>query len=336
VFLVLAAAASACGSPTDAKTARHLTIEGGPAMVAGGELVPFNVETLEREFQFNVTPLSSGVVHGLYYSCPDCEAFDGQRVPKPAFSRTARWDVQLPTGVISAVASTSAASVTVQNHFAFDPIRPAAGVTGSITALFISSSGSDTLGRLTIDGTTHSLPPGSSLSMQVPLTGLLRPFSVQFTYASPAGDSVTMSGDQSISLAAAVNFLRAASMEVRVTGRPITATAALDLTNLEGITPEQLDSAHVLVTMKNTFAVSGPWLITLAATGTNVSRSFPFASGSSNELFIRLDGAEAVRLAGRSVTLSIIGSVTASDPITVTPSTPVTVASTQFTLFATQ
>lgn len=333
-ILAFVAVASGCSSPTDAGTPREWTIVGGQATVAVAALLPAGVTIEGQEFWFAPTPRSTGVGHGLYYSCPACENLDGQRVLKPGFTRVARLGLRLPDGLVSAGTTSGAAVVTIENHFDFDPIRPAAGVTGSITALFLRSGLSDTLGRLVIDGTTHSLPPGTSFSGFVPLAGgQLSTFDVEFSYISPAGDSVTMSENQWILLRASLDRFRAPSAEFRVSDRPVSATAELDLSELHGLRAEQLDSVKVRVRTESPFALTGATEVMIAAGANVISRSFPHQSAASGDLIIRLDRSELTRLVGGKVMLSIIGPVSTNQPVTVRPATPAAIASTQVSFF---
>src|SRR5207245_5591405 len=116
--------------------------------------------------------------------CTLCPALNGQTVPKPAFTGTGSGSASLPSGVSSAALSGDTMTVTIQNGFNFDPIRPASPVTAANAGTFTitATSGSTTIGSATLNGTSASIPAGSATTVKVPLSGSVSACCIQVTF----------------------------------------------------------------------------------------------------------------------------------------------------------
>ena len=99
--------------------------------ISVAELLPSNVAIAGGDFVLSVDPVPlPQTLGGL---CGPCAAVDGFTVPKPAFNFVYQSGGTLPADVVSAALVSGSVSLALQNGLGFDPIRPATGVTGTMT-----------------------------------------------------------------------------------------------------------------------------------------------------------------------------------------------------------
>lgn len=329
-------AIAACGSPTEAGPAQRWSLAGTTATAPSSVFVSDGVGIDSSGTAFTVLAHHSNQVDDitlrLFDFCDACAAADQQRIPKPAFTAGQGLRHWLP--VNSAVITGGRGEPVIKNYLAFDPLRPAPGVVGAVTAVFFDRVSGDTLGSRTVRGDTHSLPPGSVLNLWVPLRGgVVRELGASVTLTSPAGDSVTMDQGQSLEVLASVWDLRAAMIDVAVPVRLVTATGAMDLTGaVQELGAKQIDSAHVRVRIESPFTMTAAATVTFRTGTTTITRAGGLASPGAEEKTVRLSGAEARSLLGQFTTFSVEGYVTAPSLI-LKPGEPVPVASVVMDVF---
>lgn len=331
-------AIAACGSPTESGPVQRWSLAGATATAPISVFVSDGVGTDSTGAAFTILAFPSHQVDDitlrLFDFCDACAAADQQRIPKPAFTAGLGVRQWLPVGLRSAVITGGRGTVGITNYLGFDPLRPAPGTVGAVTAVYFDPVGGDTLGSRTVSGDTHSLPPGSGLSFWVPIhAGVVRELRASVTLTSPTGDSVTMDPGQSLEVLASVWDLRAAMIDVEVPIRLVTATGAMDLTDaVQELGAKQIDSAHVRVRIASPFTMTAAATLTFRAGTTTFTRAGGLAAPGAEEKLVRLSGSEARSLLGKVTTFSVTGYVTAPSLI-LTPGEPVPVASAVMDVF---
>lgn len=211
-------------------------------------------------FQANVNAVT--LTRTLAQDCPQCVT--GFSAPKPNYSATATSNATfLPTGMTSATLVADTVYVTMVNRYQFDPINPGAGGTGTMT--FTVTSGSSTLGTLTLSGPTNTIPPnGATTTAKIPVAGTVSSagVSLRVDVTSPQGATITLTNT------ANQQFTYTVRAGATAQG-PITASSAsLSLTNQQ-VRPsptdfsfqfgsaDRADSALVFLTITNPISVSG-------------------------------------------------------------------------------
>lgn len=323
-------AAGACSFPTDAPILeQRWNVPVQSTTIGVAELLPGNVSVSGNAFTITVAA-PAPITRTLYQDCPACAAANGATIPKPAFTASTATTTSVPSDIAGATLTGGLLTIQVRNGYAFDPLRPAAGANGSLTVRV--TNGSTTLGATTVSGATHSLAPGATLGITVPLSGAItgaQPVTVTVEVSSPAGDPVTMTANQSITVTPSITGLTVASAQVRVNARRVTTETELDLSDIDEELADAVDSAWVRLSITNPFAVSGTLAVTFEAPGEqSLTRDVQLvASTTANEQVVRLSGDELRRFIGHEVTLTIAGDVSATAPVTVTPAQAVAVAS---------
>jgi hypothetical protein len=330
VSCALAGLAAACAFPTDAPIfEQHWNVPGESTTIGVGEMLPSTVSVDNGAFAVAIDA-PAPVTRTLYQDCAACAASDGQTIAKPAFTAVATSTTSLPTDVAGALLSASAVSVTIRNEYAFDPLRPAAGVTGTLTLRV--TNGATVLGTTTVTGATSALAPDGTLTVDVPITGAVsraNPITVQVELESPVGDPATMTAAQRILVSPVVAGVRASSAAVEITDQVVSTTSEVDLSDIDEAITQRLDSAAIRLTLTNPFEVAGTLTATLEAPGqAPLARTIELgANATGSTQFLRYTASEIRTFFGHTVTLRVSGPVGAAAPVAVSPTEAVSVAS---------
>jgi len=325
-----ALAAGACAFPTEAPIVeQRWNVPAKSTEISVAELLPASVGIQGNEFTIAVDA-PAVVTRTLYQDCADCAAGDGTTIAKPTFTAVASSSTNLPSDVASATLTGGAVTVAIRNDYAFDPLRPATGVTGTITLRV--SNGATVLGTATANGVLNSLPTGGTLNLAVPLIGAVQsglPITVRVEISSPAGDPVHMSSTQRIVVTPTVIGVRTGAAAVRVVNRHVATTSEIDLSDVDDAITQRLDSAAIRLSLTNPFAVAGTLTATLEAPGmAPLTRPVALtANASSSEQVLRYTAEQIRPYFGHKVTLRVQGNVNAGTPVTVTPAQAVAIAS---------
>lgn len=343
--VVLAAAlAAACDIPTSIPNwDMTWDFPATSAKIPVASFLPNNVSLTPNgaAFQTNVNTVT--LTRTLAQDCPQCTA--GVSTPKPSYTATATSNATfLPAGVTSAILVGDTVFITMVNRYQFDPINPGAGAAGTMT--FTVTSGSTTLGTLTLSGPTNTIPPnGATTTAKIPISGTVTSAGVGFTVnvTSPQGSTITLTNT------GAQQFTYTAHVGNSAQGQVAASSANLSLTNqqvrsnqnqsdfsFDFGSADRADSALVFVTIANPFNLSGNLNVNFLGCGdgngnffdscptfiTLVSRSVPLAAGTTTTtLKFGTPGAKALLNAKQ---ISFGGAV--SGTATVTPSQVVTVS----------
>ena len=329
-LLVPALALVACDIPASAP--RWQTTWNVPAdstKIGVGELLPTGV-TLSPSadaFQVAVSPVT--VTRRLGDDCSQCALANGTTVPKPAFTASATDTTALPAELAAATLVGDTLTLQVNNGFDFDPIRPAAGTYGTLTLTV--KNGTTTIGTLSVSGSTSALPAGAITTFRTPLTGTVvggAGIRVSLTVVSPAGDPVLMDANETISATASVGTFSVSQATVTVSSQSITSSAkSIDLTDISSDVANRVQGGALDLTITNPFGVAGPVTLRLTPNGgAAVVKCFSLAAGPSSTSSVAFTGAELQSLLGRSVDMSLTGTVSApSGTVTITPTQAVSV-----------
>jgi hypothetical protein len=263
IVVLAAVLAAACDVPTSIPNwDMTWDFPADGAKVSVNSFLPNGVTLTPNGAAFQATVNTVTLTRTLAQDCPQCVS--GFSAPKPNYSATATSNATfLPTGMTSATLVADTLFVTMVNRYQFDPINPGAGATGTMT--FTVTSGSSTLGTLTLSGPTNTIPPnGATTTAKIPVSGTVSSAgaSLRVDVTSPQGSTITLSNT------ANQQFTYTAHAGATAQG-PITASSAsLSLTNQQ-VRPspsdfsfkfgsaDRADSAVVFLTITNPFSVSG-------------------------------------------------------------------------------
>jgi hypothetical protein len=320
---VLAASFAACDFlPTDLPHWNTLWIfPGQSTSVTVAELLPdgITVTPAGDAFEMSLQPVTFG--RSLAEICPPCTLLHGAVVPKPAFDETFGDAITLPTDAVSAELTGGLIRITLTHNFGFDPLRPSATARGFI--VISARSGTTTLARDSISGTTTALPSNTPVSrtLQLAPANISAPIEVSIRIVSPAGDPVQINANARFDVTASAQQVRVGSARVRVGNRTISAAPVdLDLADFDEEVAERVKEGALHLDITNPFEVSGTFRLSITAPGVDIRRNIELTPGETTQR-IALSGAELRSLLGQSG-VTFQGSGTVSSPpggVTVRP-----------------
>jgi len=286
------------------------------------QLLPATVSAVADGSAFQVAVAPTTLARSLGQLCSACGAFSGQNVPKPAFTATLADTLDLPASVSSAGLVGGTVSVAITNGFSFDPLRPSATARGSLTVTL--TSGTTTVGTLTISGTDTALPAGTTLTRDVALSngtvtgGLV----ATLTLTSPAGDVVRVDPSQSFSVTVTPQPIRVTSVSVVVSQKTVSVQeATLDLSDVDQALIDRVHGGTLVVTVDNPYTVAGPLSLTISGGGLTspLTKALNLTAGRSTQ---RIDFTlpEIKSMLGHAgLLVRATGTVSAPAPVPVTP-----------------
>lgn len=239
-----------------------------------GELLPGDVSLAPDSSAFIVDFDPISFSESLGSICAGCAAADGFTVPKPAFLGGFSSTLSFPPEVTAVDIVGGSVQLEIVNGFNFDPIRPAAGVFGSMELTFTDDADGDVVGTLVIDGEDQAFAAGSTLMTSVDLSSASVEGGIETTIVldSPTGDPVTIDASAELSVDAVPMNVRVASVEIDVAGQSVDFDPVdLDLEDLEDDLIERVESGSFVLDIVNPFAVaadfdlqiSGPTISTI-------------------------------------------------------------------------
>lgn len=284
-------------------------------------------------FQLSVNAASVSRQVGDPSFCAPCRLLNGQTTIKPAFTTTIGTSASLPNDVVSVVLIGGRVDVTITNSMSFDPLR----VKRSAPALtnpdlqgrmvIVISSGSQVIGRDSLNGATTPFPQGSALTRQIALNSanVSGALSVNISLNSPASDSnYTINTNGVFAAAASVPDMRVAAVRVNVVNRTLQNVGA-DSIPLDGL-PENFTKYVVRggldMTIINPFNVNGNLDIQFAYSPTDtITKTLNIVAGSGTRQLVTLDSTEMTNLfnASQTISLQVGGSVNSPGPVDLTP-----------------
>ena len=345
--LVLLPLLAACDIPTRLPTwDQTWLIPGDSTTVSVSQLLPpsgdLTMSTVAGQPVFALTVASPGTYsQSLGQMCSACAAANGTTVPKPAFVLTDSIDTSLPTDVVTATIVSGGFTYTVTNNFSFDPIRPNAA--GAPYGYFVVTvmNGTTLVARDSVNGATVAMGAnGATLQRSLPLVltgGSLdvsgsAPLRVYLTLNSPQGDPVTINTSQSLSIAIQPAPVALSRAQVQMGNQSIAANqTTIDFSSVSDqalIARVQGGTLHLVIA--SPFGVQGTLTATFSAPGAApITKSVALTTAVQQAPDISLSADELSSLLGKSVTLSVSGSVSSpSGTVTLTPTQALKVNST--------
>ena len=307
----------ACDIPTELpkwNPEYALPLPGSSISVA--QLLPSNVTIVDGStFGLSVAPVTFG--RSLAQMCPPCVAFDGEIVPKPAFTTSFSATFSLPPDVLGATLVSGWLRFAASNGFSFDPLRPGPGASGSMTVRLLADA--QAIGSLTITGVQRAWPPGNVLIDSVAVAGAGSRFAVEVIIDSPAGDPVRINSAASIDVTAAPTQLLLSSAQLRVQDRQVAGQPVqLNLTGIDSYIIDQVQGGKLVLTLSNGFGVGGALTLTVTGSLTPISKQVAIPANDAT-VEVTFTEAELESMLGREVTVSFSGSVSSASAVTITP-----------------
>jgi len=285
-------------------------------------------------FQINLANVNSTRRAGD--DCAQCETLHGTNAVKPAFTIAVGNSSALPTNVVSGSLVGGTVNYSAVNNLSFDPLR-----VNTVTAnpqgymIVVIHSGTQILGRDSINGASMAFPAGTTLSRTIALSAgvITGPIAVDLTVSSPQGDHIEfIDANGTMNIDASIANLRVADVRVNVPNTSITNTAdTLDLADLDRAITDKVTAATLEMTIDNPWTVAGNLNIDFNyAPAQSVSKTIvlPAATAppAAQVRSVSLSAADMQQLFGHKVVLSVSGGVSSAAPVTVTPKQSVTIA----------
>jgi hypothetical protein len=277
-------------------------------------------------FLVSLSPSSATITRSLGQDCQPCAVANGLTIPKPPFTGSGSSSFSFPGTVSNATLVRDTLTVTINNGFNFDPLRPSASVRGYM--ILTVQSGATTVGRDSIDGAVTPMPASGTLVRKVPLSGAVSGTSglqVGMQLNSPAGDPVTIDASRTISISGSVGTVYVSSAQVNLANQNVSAApSSLNLSSVDSSITRRAGAATLELAVDNPFNVSGNLNVTLSGQSP-ITKSVALSSGSTSPN-VTFTESEVRSLLGQNVTMTIVGTVNGSN-VTVTPGQTVTVTS---------
>jgi len=315
ILLLLACAGlAACDIPTDAPEweqrwivpADETTVEVEEILPAGVEVTPDNTA-----FTVQVEPVS--FQESLGGLCQPCQILNGLTVPKPPFQGSFQERAPLPSDVVRADVRDAQVRVEAWNGLGFDPIRPAAGSTGTITlSLYDGAPGGRLLDRVVVDGATRAFPPGTLLTETLQFSGPVEAaVLVVLEVSSPLGDPVTINLDQSLSVEATLLAMEVTSAVADLSGETFEMDETeMDTEDVDESIVDRIQSGALEFQAQNPWAVGASVNVIISGPFAPITKNFTIPEGLVSEGRIEFTRQELQTFLGQSnVTLTGSGTV---------------------------
>ena len=319
-----------CDLPTAAPIYDTLwEVPGKSSSISVNTLLPSGVQLSSdgSAFQVNVSPSSVSVGRSLGQDCGPCAILNGITAPKPAFSGSGNAVVALPSGLVSAALVRDTLTLTINNGYNFDPLRPSATARGYL--LVDVKSGSTTIGRDSIDGAVTPLAPNATLQRKIPLSGTINGangIQVNTMINSPAGDPIAIDVGRTITVSGSVGAFFVSSAQVSIANQPVSASPSdLDLSGVDSTITKRLGGGSLLLKIDNPFNVAGNLSVTFAGASMPIQKSLTLSGGTTTPT-IPFTKDELAAMFGRKVFVGFSGSVNGAT-VVVAPNQAVSVSS---------
>lgn len=291
------------------------------------QLLPTTVTTTADNSAFVVAVAPITIARSLATLCSACVAANGQVVAKPAFTTTVSDTLRLPADVAAATLAGGTVTVSITNGLNFDPIRPSATQRGSLTLTL--TSGSATVGTLTLNGATDALAPSSTttrsvtLAAGVPIAGRI---AAVLAVSSPAGDPVRIDAGESFSVTVTPQTVRVSDVTVAVSGKSVAIQPVeLKVNDIDQSLIDRVRAGALVLNIVNPFGVTGTLNLTIAGPGVTIRKQVQLGTGATTQR-VPFTTDEIKSILGRSgVTFAATGPVSSAQPVKVTPSQAVQV-----------
>lgn len=326
--------AGACSIPTETpRWQSRWVVPAKTITVWVEELLPpqITVDPDHSEFTIEVGP--AGFSQSLDDLCPVCGPLNGLPVLKPPFAGIVSGPAFLPPLVLSVNVVQADIDIEIENGFAFDPLRPAFGIAGSITlTAYDGTPFGRVLDRIVISGANRTFPPGSRITetFSVDPGTIAGAVWVEAFVVSPAGEIVILDTSDRMSVSVTVHPVRISDARVIVAGQTFAfTTVALNVEDIGDDVIERINDGAVRLRVENDFGLGADGVIAITAPG--VSSIFKTlhldrAESSSERIeFTREELHSFLGTAGAMLTGTGLFSSSA-EPIVITPASRITAA----------
>jgi hypothetical protein len=314
-------ALAGCTYPTSAPIiGQRWILPAESTTISVAQFLPSGVSDNGSTFAVTVNPFSNSETLGVL--CSACQGHNGATVAKPAFTADFTASASLPAELSSATLVSGSIQVAVHNGFSFDPIRPGAGHTGTITVTLTDGQGGRQLGQLVLDGATDALPSGTTTTETMTLApGTLGTTIVAtVTVDSPEGDPIAINTSEKLTVTATPSSLLVSSARVAVDGRSVDlAQTSFDVANIDQTFIDHIQEGGFTLNVTNPFGVSVTGTLQVTGDGFSpIAKGFTVSADSTSTTSVSFTTDELKRFLGRSnVQISGSGVASASGPITV-------------------
>lgn len=330
--VIAAVVAAGCGVPTSAPIIESTWVLAGDSTTIGASaLLPRGVSLDDSTLALDVASATASPSLTELCGVDGCRSAGALTVVKPPFSSPAIEVVSaLPSEVASVALIGGTIHVAISNGFAFDPLRPAGADGPSGTLTLVARTAGRTIASRRISGADMALPPGSTLTLTLPLDSgsVSGAVTTSVQLDSPAGGPANLSGAQHLTITSTARAWTAREATVLVSGRTIDSPA-LSL-NLGQISPELTSRARagaITFHMENGLNVSGDLRLTISGRDLSITKPMALPAGASTSR-VTLSDAEVQAILGRpGVTMRIAGPVSGRGPVTVRPAQSIAVRS---------
>ena len=322
-LLITLAAMSGCDIPTTAPLIDvRWVFPIDDQSISVVEFLPASVAVSGGSFQVDVAPFA--VAQTLGGVCPACAALNGQTVPKPAFNVSYNNTGALPTDVVSVELENALISLRIQNDLGFDPIRPAAASSGSMTiTIYDADTSGRVLGQVLLDGATDALPSGMLTTVPLNLApGTVTPTILAVVdLVSPVGDNVLINTAAGLDITVTVGTILVSSVTVNVDGLTVDIDEEpLDLEDIDADIVSNVQVGSLILDVQNPFGVAIGLVVEIGGSDiTAIQKTLDIGSGPTSSATLSYTGAELQTFLGKEdVFFRGSGTVTGG-PLTVTP-----------------
>lgn len=228
--------------------------------------------------------------------CAACVAADGLTVPKPAFVGGFSSTIGFPAEVTAVNIVGGSVQLEITNGFNFDPIRPAAGVFGSLELTLTDDADGDVVGTLVIDGEDQGFAPSTTLMTAIVLGAASVEGGIETTIVldSPTGDPVTVDASSQITVNAMPVDVRVASVEIDVSGQSVDLDPVdLDLEDVDEELIERVESGSFVLDVENPFAIGADFTLQISGpTIATIQKSASIGPATESSVTITFTGDE--------------------------------------------
>ncbi len=285
------------------------------------QLLPTAVITTADNSAFVVSVAPITISRSLAALCAACVPVNGLVVAKPAFTATVSDTLRLPSDVAAATLAGGTVAVSIANGLDFDPIRPSATQRGTITLTL--TSGSATIGTLTLNGATDVLPANSSLTRSVtlasgvPVSGKI---AAVLAVSSPAGDPVRIDASETFSITVTPQTIRVSDATVAVSGKSVAIQPVeLNVSDIDQSLIDRVQAGALVLGIVNPFGVTGTLNLTIVGPGVTIRKPVQLGTGATTQR-VPFTTDEIKSILGRSgVTFTATGPVSSPQPVKVSP-----------------
>lgn len=285
------------------------------------EFLPDGVVATDAGFEVEVNPFSRSMSLGDL--CSLCQALNGILAPKPLLQTSFDASSTLAQDLVSAELTSGAVTLQLFNGFGFDPLRPSATATGTLTITLIAGDvGGRVLDQVILDGASTSMPPGSTTTLPRSLApgALTSTVTALVELDSPAGDPVQIDTSDRLDLIVTVESLSIASATLDVAGREVTIEdTSLEMDGIDSTLLDYLMSGALELEIQNPFGIAMNMFIEIRGPGiTTIRRDFDVTDAPTSIARLEYEGEElrsflgkpGIVFAGSGVVSSAAGTTT--------------------------